>query len=142
MKRNIIATFVVVLAGAFVIGCNLWGNKKNQTPVTTETKSITGTWKIAGISDSSSLHKANAFIPAVIINDSLPAVLELKPDSSFSVSNKDSVLSVGTFYTDSSLQKIFIKQGAAVAEYSIHALTDSSVEIANTTDSVYYTLKK
>lgn len=142
MKRNIIAIIVVVLAGASVIGCNLWGKNKKINPVITETKSITGSWKIAGISDSLILHTDLTFIPAAAFNDSLPPMLQLNADSTFSVSNKDSVLSKGIYYTDSSMQKIFIKQGSAIAEYTFRSLNDSTAEIANTAGSVYYTLKK
>ena len=144
MKRNIIAAIVVALVGLCLLAYNFWLNKKEYKPLGSATKSITGKWQITNIEDSSADDKNNIGIIAFALfsNDSLPCFAKFNADSSFSVSTTDSVVTKGSFYTDTSMQKLFIKQDSTFDEYSIKSLTDSSVIIISIKDSVYYSLKK
>lgn len=140
MKKKIfIAAIIAASCGVFLY---IRASNRINIPVVKETKSVTGNWKILNITDSS-LNKMNGRdLFEFASNDSLPILLQFNVDSSFSVLQKDTVRSKGMYYTDSLLQKIFIKEDSIFDEYNIKAFTDSSFILENKKDSLNYLLVK
>lgn len=139
MKKKIFIAAILAAACGALLYLSV-SAKKKTTDSTSLT--ITGKWKIENIADSSVNKKNELALALISSTGSLPGFLEFNTDSSYSVSANDSITSKGLYYTDSLLQKIFIKQDSVFDAYNIKLLTDSSAIIEDAKDSLQFTLKK
>jgi hypothetical protein len=136
MKIKMPAARMLAAITLGLLGCD-WFSKKKTTV------SLTGTWKVTGIADSSAagakgksfLHDFNA--------GSGDATVTFNADSSLLVTSAGTpAIDTAEYFTDTAKTKIFVRAetGLTYDTFAIKALSDTLLLVV--TDSIYIQLKK
>src|SRR5438045_3308984 len=136
MKKRIIFSGIAIAFTCLALTSCDWFTKDK----TEKQPTLIGKWVLVNIADSSkdsSNHAIALLAIGMALNDSAKITVEFKSDSSFIMKNDTS-----SYYIDSTLQTLFIKEGATNLLLTIKQQTDSSLQLFSAKDSLMYTLQK
>jgi hypothetical protein len=133
MKTEIIFSGITIALTCLTLtSCDWFTKKKAEQP------KLIGKWVLVNIADSSKNGRNGIGLIALgATKDSIPVIVEFKPDSSYTLLND-----TGKYYFDSTLHTLFIKEDSTELPLTIKQQTDSTLELFSSTDSVWYTLQK